>query len=190
MGRNTGYGISKSEGTIIASLLVFGILYVTIALPTLTTSQWFSQQTPLIQYLIFNIGFIAVTAIVFGLPYAHVTSKKFDVFGVLKSGIATWIGFSLVLDLLQPPLYVSPMGKITMMDASGLPNTSIDATITYLWQTFANCPNTIINVFGQQVSTLFIAVYLVTPVLGAVVAAYLLEPKMFEQCIGLHKQKR
>lgn len=168
-------GISKIEFKIVVLLSIFGAAWMLLVVPQLIQSSWFQTQNPLTQYLIYNIGQWALTAGLLGIPIGKLAEAGSRLNRMLRASISTFISFSWVLDMWQPPFYLDPAGHTIITNAASLPSVSVDATWAWIWSIlFPSVLNT---------STLYILVYLVTPFIGLILAAMILQPKRFTRML-------
>lgn len=170
--------LEKDELYLFGLLSVFAILWVVLITPYIERSDLFLRLNPVLQYVIFNIGFIVFTIVVINLPYRFFTGKKTQPVDMLKVGIAGWLMFSFVFDLWQPPYYISPSGNVLITSNESLPLTAIDAVMTYVWALIVPVNYTF---FGF--SLLYISVYIITPIIAVVLMMLILRPSLFRKII-------
>ena len=169
--------IEREEVGIIGGVAVLGLLWSFVAVPYLSSTPWFLNLYPLWAYLLYNIGWILAISVIFGGLVEFVVSEDFSVGETFRIGLSSWLGVSLIFDMLQPPLYLSTSGQILIpLGTSALENVAVDATAATLWQNLLGG-----FVYGQLfgVSSWFVLTYVVTPVIALVVMAFLLSPKKF-----------
>ncbi len=168
------FGIEESEFIAICSIALFSGVWAIFILPWLTASGIFLGLNPVFQYILFNLGFITLTIVIFGGIFAFAQKKTDHFTAMFRAGIATWLGFSFILDLWQPPFYLSSAGQALITQGAALPQTSVDAMMVYIW-----------GLVGATGFSLYLMVYFMTPIVATVVMAILLSPEKFFNFIGL-----
>jgi len=157
--------IERIELAAIITLAVFSIVWIVVVLPYMIDS-WFSTLIPPFQYILYNLGFITLSTVLMGIPLSFFVKRKLNLSGIFRGGLASWLSFSFVLDMLQPPLAYSSAGALLITDKASLAGVAVDTVAGWLW-----------NQVGISGSTLFTFVYVVTPLIAVIVAALLLKPK-------------
>jgi hypothetical protein len=68
-------------------------------------------------------------------------------------------------------LFLSPTGHVVITNPESLPGTSVDAAFAWLWT----------QIFPWMMNTpsLYYMVYLGTPIIGLLIAAFILKPRAF-----------
>src|SRR5207245_9109948 len=94
---------------VIIVYVIFGLIYVALVLPYLTTASWFFTLNPIAAYLLYNFGYIFILAGTFGFILGLVGGDVVIV-GLLKIGFAGFFFFGglfvLCHILLACSLYV------------------------------------------------------------------------------------
>lgn len=164
---------TKFELLLLGLIATFASIWVLIITPNLEQSSYFYNLNPIFQYLLFNTGFILLSIIIINVPYKLIADEEFDFLINLKLGISGWLIFSFIFDLWQPPNYLSPLGQILIPAQAALPNTAVDAMVTYVWSSIISP-----NIFVNGISLLYIFVYFVTPIIAVISMIMLLKPSL------------
>lgn len=170
--------VTKQELYLFGLLIIFASIWIILVIPDLVNSTAFNNLNPVGQYIVFNIGFVLLTIVLINIPYKLITHHKVNLTDTLKIGIAGWLLFSFVLDLWQPPNYISTEGQILITAKQSLPNTADDAMLTFVWSHVI--PS---NVFIKGVSLLYIAVYFFTPIITVLVMILLFKPSVVKKVL-------
>src|SRR2546427_6943358 len=153
---------------VIIVYVIFGLIYVALVLPYLTTASWFFTLNPIAAYLLYNFGYIFILAGTFGF-IVGLAGGDADIDGLLKSGIAGFLLFSWIFDMWQPPLAWSLSGQLLIpAGTAALENVAVD----YIW-------GWIFLGLGVPPSILFYIVYGVVPILAIIFAGLLISPSKF-----------
>lgn len=169
--------LHRRELVIIAGFLVFGLVWAFGVLPSLTTTPWFVALNPVAAYVLYNLGFIIIVSLVFGGMVSFFLGGENEIFDLIRTGLAGWLLFSGVFDLLQPPLYLSTSGQVLIpLGTASLENVAVDAMFAYVWR---GALGNAVNISFLGVSLWFILVYLITPIIAILIAAILLAPRRF-----------
>jgi hypothetical protein len=134
----------------------------------LISNTWFQGQNPLIQYIVYNLGIITSFTVMIGVPVSYFLEREVNVWAMIKSGIAAFILFAFVLDMVEPPLAYDTSGNLLITNSSALPGTAVDRVAGWAW--------TGVGVTGYW---LYFTVYIITPIIAAISAALLLKPREF-----------
>jgi hypothetical protein len=163
--------VTRNEAILLGIITVFAIVWMFLIVPFLSEWTWFQQQIPPVQFLLFELGFLVglITALGFPIQYAYVSKKNDNdstlevVIGAVKIGVSAWLGNKLVLAMLDPPFYLSHTGQVILDNPEAMTGTSVDATVTWVWQQA-----------GLSGPMLYNFVYIVTPILvvTAIVLAF------------------
>lgn len=164
--------INKLELILLGLMTVFALVWVLIVTPYMEQSNTFANLNPVFQYILFNTGFILLSIVFINIPVKLVSKKKINFITMVKVGLAGWLLFSFIFDLWQPPNYLSPTGQILIPAQSALPNTAVDAMLTYLWSFII--PQTLVMGY----SLVYIFVYFITPIIAVFAMILLLKPSM------------
>lgn len=177
MPKTKSIGISRDEWIAILSIAVIALILI-FSLPAVMSSDWFTNLIPPLQYIIFNIGFILLTVVIFGIPVSLALHQKIDFAALFKGGISSWLIFTFIFDLWQPPFAFSPSGALLIQNSTSLIGSSVDYMLGWTIMQFFSVQNVIITlpVLGH-ISLLFILVYFITPIISVLIAALILEPK-------------
>jgi hypothetical protein len=172
------FQISKDEWLVIGSIFCAALMLISI-LPRTMNSTWFTSLVPPFQYFVFNLGFILLTIVMFGIPMTFFLKQKIHFWTMLRGGIGSWLIFSFMLDLWQPPFAFGVSGKQIISDSGTLVGTSVDCMLGWLYihtipfhiqDIFLNLP-----IIGR-ISLLFMMIYFFTPIISVIVAAFLFKP--------------
>ena len=169
--------IERDEAILMSGFGILGLSWAFVVTPLLTSASWFVFLNPVAAYLLYNIGWILLISAVFGGFVAHFLIEEGNIIHMFRVGIATWIGFSFLFDMWQPPLYLSTRGQVLIpLGTQALENTAVDAMTAYVWQSFFG---SIVQseIFG--ISLWFVLTYVVTPALALIVMGLILKPKQF-----------
>ncbi len=169
-------GLGLRNPAVLAGLVIFGLfglVWVLIILPVLSSSSSFYTLSPLLAYPIYNVGFLFLTIAFFGYFFGSILlGQHFNLVTGLKLGVSGWLTFSFVLDMLAPPVFLSPTGQVLIpLGTSSLENVAVDA--------FASVAFVSLFPWIQGTPALYYLTYLVTPFLVLVIAAIILTPKQF-----------
>jgi hypothetical protein len=165
---------TKKEAVIVASMVLFSVLWVFLVIPFLTSSMWFQGLIPPFQYILFYLGFAVLVTLLIGLPVAWAVAtskhgkKTVDYFLALRIGLGSWISFSLILDNWLPPYYLAPSGAVLLNVPRALTGTAVDACLAWIFQQI-----------GVSGPTLYYYVYALTPAIAVVLTALILAGKDF-----------
>jgi hypothetical protein len=170
-----------SELIIIAMIAVFGVFWVIWMMPFLSTSAWFAGIAPIWQYLIFNLGFILLITVTFGSVVSLLRHQRFDLWEMIKSGLASFIVFSFIFDLWQPPYYIGVNGTILITNTGALAGTAVDAALYYVWTLIGINPLWMID----HVAWIYICVYFFSPIIAGFLAAILFDPEILYKMVGV-----
>ncbi|PIU76022.1 hypothetical protein COS75_01215 [Candidatus Pacearchaeota archaeon CG06_land_8_20_14_3_00_35_12] len=137
-------------------------------------SSWFIEAVPPLRYLLYNVGFILLTILIFGVPLTYVIHQKLHLFKMIKYGFSSWLAFSFLLDIWQPPLAWGANGTLLITNLGSLVGTSVDYMSGWFWLKVFPSIN---QIFIGKISLLFVFVYFLTPILIAFIIALILRPK-------------
>lgn len=168
----------RDEFVLLGLLAIFAAFWVFLVEPYLGTSQIFLGLNPVVQYVIFNVGFIIFAIVIINIPYLLTFHEHIGFFRMLRIGFAGWLLFSFIFDLWQPPYFLSPSGQILITIQQALPNTAVDAMLTWIWSQII--PNIIIV---NGLSLLYLFVYGITPVLATLAMIFILKPNAFRKLV-------
>lgn len=168
----------KDEFVLLGLLAVFAALWVFLIEPYLGQSQIFLGLNPILQYVLFNVGFIVFAIVIINVPYLVSFHEHIGFFRMIRVGFAGWLLFSFIFDLWQPPYFLSPSGQVLITVQQALPNTAVDAMLTYVWSSII--PN---NITINGLSFLYLFVYGVTPILATLAMIFILKPNAFRRLV-------
>ena len=153
---------------------IIGIVWVIGIMPVLSTSGWFVNLDPLYAYPVYNIGFLFLTSGIFGGLINSLMYGRSNLTNAVKYSVASWLGFSMILDMWMAPYYMGVSSNVNYsLGSESLSNTSVDAFAAAVWKYVA--PEQIsLNLFG--ISVWFLLVYVATPILAFLVMIFLLKP--------------
>jgi hypothetical protein len=170
--------ITRDEWIVIGAIVLAALVLVCI-LPKTMNSEWFASLIPPLQYLTFNLGFILLTIVIFGIPTTFFLKQKIHLLTMLRGGIGSWLIFSFMLDLWQPPFAFGISGKQIIVDSGTLVGTSVDCMLgwTYIHFFPFHLQNIFLNLpLVGKISLLFVMIYFITPIFSVIVAALLFKP--------------
>ena len=170
--------IDKEEWKIIAGLAAFSAVWILFVVPYLTGSADWNSMNPVLQYMLYNLGFILFTVASFGAILTMAFKQKFNTSNAFRNGISSWLGFSWVIDMWQPPNYIDTMGNVVITNAAALPNTSVDGMFVYIFDTLMPFLKTTVVPFFN-VSAEWVVVYMAVPLLTVTMVAYILSNGQF-----------
>jgi hypothetical protein len=154
--------ITRNEAILLVVIAVFAVLWMVWVVPWLSASVWYQQQIPPVQFLVFELGFITGIVAVIGFPiqYAYYRLKKRVsvpktelVLGALKIGVSFWVGNKFIMDMWEPPFYLSTSGAVLLNNSEAMTKTAVDATVAWVWQQI-----------GASGFLLYFATYVIFPV--------------------------
>jgi len=177
--------ISKDEWLIIGSILAFAFVWIIFITPWMMYSDWFMNLIPPIQYLIYHIGHIMVTFIVFGTPTAFTIRKKVNFWDIVRGGISSWLCISFIIDIWIAPLAINPDGVFMITKSETLIGAAVDYMMAWCYsKVFVGIENVFITIpYYRSFSMLFVLTYFLTPIIAAFLMALFLRPKMFKNLI-------
>lgn len=165
----------------VLAVLMFGFFAVTWVfglIPVLVSSVWFTTLIPPFQYILYNFGYYLMTVMFVYIPYAAMyKNEHVKLLTLLRSGLAQWILFSFVLDMLQPPMFLKTNGQVAITDSGALPGVSVDSMTAWLWQQ-VGIPNAPI---------LFDMVYFITPIIAVIISVVLFNADSVWGMMGIEK---
>lgn len=162
-------------------LIVFAVFSFILVIPYSQNSEDFQTLNPVLQYILFNLGFIVFSIVFINIPFRFFTGKKIKIIDMFKIGLAGWLLFSFIFDLWQPPYYLSTDGEVLIKSQQALPFTAVDGMLAYLWS-FLIPANFLINNF----SLLYIAVYIFTPIITVFTMMVLFKPDVIKKAVLRH----
>jgi len=179
------FEISRDEWIIIGSVLAFAFVWILFITPSMMYSDWFTSLIPPIQYLIYHIGHIILTFIVFGTPTGFTLNKKIDFWGIIRGGIFSWLCISFIIDIWIAPFAINPEGNFIIKRGETLIGAAVDYVVGWSYSkllpgiegVFVTIPS------WRSFSMLFLLTYFLTPVIAAFLMALTLRPKMFKNLI-------
>jgi len=171
----------KREKIIVLVLALFSAIWCLFIMPTFMNSGWFTTLIPPFQYLLFNLGFLAVFILIAGFPISYFANNhEIKIKDSLRWGFGLWLGSSMIIDLWQPPYYVDTSGNLLILNPnpSALTGTAIDSVMVWIWRE--------LNISGPA---LFYLTYLLTPIIAALFLALVLAPRQFIGLFASVKEK-
>ncbi len=175
--------ITTDEWFVIGSIAALATTLIAL-LPPMMNSPWFTDLIPPIQYLIYNIGFILLTIVLIGVPISYLHDQAIEYWNVFRSGVSSWLIFSFILDVWQPPFAFGTNGSSLINDPHSLYGASVDHMLGWVYLHFVD-PTVFFNlpVLGP-VSFLFILIYFITPICAVFVSALLFKPGFLVSMFG------
>lgn len=179
------FKITREEWIIIGAVLTFAIIWILFITPTMMYSEWFASLLPPIQYLIYHVGHIILTFIVFGTPTGYTIKKRVDLMGTIRGGIFSWLMISFIIDIWIAPFAISTDGRIMITKSETLVGTSVDYMVAWTYsRLFPGVSDVFVTIpFLRTFSLLFVLTYFLTPILAAFLMALFLKPRMFKNLL-------
>lgn len=169
------------EWQIILWLALFSFIWIFFVIPFLTTNDVYLTQNPIVQYFLYNLGFISLTTATFGLVLTLWEENRINLTKLIKNGIASWLGVSFIFDLWQPPFYIDLLGNpVHSTEASSLANTTIDGALVFFYNSLFPTAK---DVILFNISLLYVLVYIFTPILALILMALLLSTSKFKKVV-------
>ncbi|MBU1179621.1 hypothetical protein KJ885_01620 [Patescibacteria group bacterium] len=176
MNRFQKVNISKDEWFVIGLITILAFVLIGL-LPKIMNSRWFISLIPPLQYISFNFGFILLTIILFGMPTSYFLKQRIHILTMLRGGVSSWLIFSFMLDLWQPPFAFGPGGGQLILLPESLVGTSVDYMLGWTYIQIFPVQNVILNIpIIGKISLLFILIYFITPILAVLIVALVLRP--------------
>lgn len=160
----------KSKLKIIFAVGIFSIIWNIFILSIII--PYLSNQNPIIQYLLYNIGSIGLWFAIAGTILTGLrTSYNFK--EAFIDGITAFFLFSFVFDMWEPPFAYDAQGKVLISDPKSLIGASVDQVWGYIFTTiFPQIQNTMIPLLN--ISFLYIAVYVLVPMAWIIISSIIL----------------
>ncbi len=158
---------------LILIILTIGGIYVLLVLPPLQSSSGFEALPPPLQYVAYNFGFYLLFSGVIGTLVSQAVYHRITTVGVLISGLGTFVLFSFVYDMLQPPFALSPSGQFIISQNGTLAGTAVDYMTAWSW-----------SQVGISGPALYYMTYAVTPILAIIVSVLVLGAGRFLKVYG------
>lgn len=176
--------LEHEELKILGGLLIFSLLWIALAVPFVTSNPLFTSQNSVIQYFLFNFGFIIASIVVFGTIITMVLEKKYSYKDAFINGLSLWLSFSFILDIFMPPYAIDALGnEIITGNSTGI-NASTDKMFAFIFNSILPQLKSIVIPF-LNVSFLYLAVYVFVPVLTAFIVALVLSKGNFIKWFNL-----
>ena len=179
------FEISRDEWIVIGSVLIFALVWIIFITPGMMYSDWFKNLIPPFQYLIYHVGHIMITFIVFGTPTGFTIKKRIDFWGVIRGGISSWLCISFIIDIWVAPLAINPDGSFMITKSETLIGASVDYMVAWSYsKLFVGIENVFVSIpFWRMFSMLFVLTYFLTPIIAAFLMALFLRPRVFKNLI-------
>jgi hypothetical protein len=159
----------------VGAIGAFALVWAVLVIPALMVSAWFAAMAPPFQYVLYNVGFYLFTVVVVYLPYWYLRGKRVKWEKVLIAGLATWILFSFVIDMWEPPQFLGWNGAILITNETSLPGTAVDAMTAWCW-----------NALGVPYSNaLYICTYVITPIITIIIAVLIFKANSVWKGLGV-----
>ena len=161
--------ISKTEIYGVIGFLAIGAIFVAGVNPYLQNAPWFYNLNPLLAYPLYNIGWILLFTVSFGIPIGYFVKRSVSIKSMLLGGLAGFSFHSWVFDTLQSPFYLAKDGSVLIpVGTPSLQNTAVDVFWATIWAKI-----------GFSGAGLYYATYFGTIIITIVLLALLLTPKAF-----------
>lgn len=170
------YKITWQDLLILAGVVGFAVLWIFVIIPIMSTGNWYYSLNPVLQYLLFNIGFLALITIFFGLPFALNSKSERKILKTFLYGLSSYIIISFIIDMWLPPYYLSPSGQILITSNAAFSYTAVDAMTSWLW-------NAAGIVYGTH--AIYIMTYVITPIIAGVFSIILFRPEIILGAFGV-----
>lgn len=175
--------ISTDEWIVIASIATLATILIAL-LPLIMNDTWFTDLIPPIQYLIYNVGFILLTIVLIGAPISYLQDQTIEYWHTIRSGVSSWLIFSFILDVWQPPFAFGTSGRSLIDDSHSLYGASVDHMLGWIYGHFVDPASFLhVPVLGD-VSLLFFLIYFVTPISAVFISALLFKPGFLVSMFG------
>lgn len=162
--------IDQSKIKIIVSIALFALVWNILIINFLANWDSFKQINPVFQYILYNLGFVALSIATIGVVLSLVRKKHLDLKTAIIDGILSFLLFSLVFDLWQPPFAYDAQGNSLIKDSKSLIGASVDEMLGYVFiSLFPNIQKTMIPFIN--VSFLYVAIYILVPVVWTILIA-------------------
>lgn len=162
--------IDKTKLKIILAIAVFALVWNILITQFLTTWDTFRQINPILQYVIYNLGFIALAIATVGVILSFARKRELDIRTAVIDGILSFLLFSLVFDLWQPPFVYDAQGNSLILDNKSLTSASSDGMLGYIFTSlFPSIQHSFISF--TNISFLYFAIYILVPIVLTIVIA-------------------
>ena len=164
--------ISIDEWFVIGSITALATVLIAL-LPLIMNDAWFTNLIPPLQYLIYNIGFILLTIVLIGVPLSYAQAHAIEYWSMFRNGVSSWLIFSFIFDVWQPPYAYGTIGHALITDVHSLYGASADHMLGWVYLHFID-PSLFVSLpFLGHISILFVLVYFVTPIVAVIISALL-----------------
>lgn len=168
--------VDSFEARLVLCLAVFGVVWQLLIVPFLPF-LWVGLN-PVLQYLIFNLGFVFLFVAIVGVGFSLLTTHEVDLWCMVRGGIGAFIVFSFALDLWQPPFAYGSCGQLLIPSELSLVGASVDRMVGFVFESlFGSFGN--FSLFEMCFSLKYVFIYVLVPILAFLVAAFLFTPKKF-----------
>lgn len=169
-------GLRKTEILVVFGFALLGLLWSFLIVPAMTSQSWFLTLNPVPAYFAYNTGWILLVSMVFGGLVSHFAMSEGNIGHVFRVGIASWITFSFLFDMWQPPLYLSYGGLVLIpLGTPALENTAVDAMAAYVWHVILG--NYVHIILFDGISLWFVLTYGATSAIAILVMVLILRPR-------------
>lgn len=178
--KSDGRGIEKAEIIIIFFFAVFGIVWNHFVIPAMQDSAFFNHLNPVEAYFTYNLGLILIFIAFLGLPVGYFINGEISIVDTIRGGTSVFIGFSWVLDLLQPSFAWNRAGDLVIP----LTNENMEVTaVDYMF-------GWVFIHLGVDKIHLYDMVYTGVPILAVIIIAFVSPPKKLLELLGLWNSKK
>jgi len=179
------FEISRDEWIVIGSVLIFAFVWIIFVTPSMMYSDWFKNLIPPIKYLVYHVGHIILTFIVFGTPTGFTLNKKVHFWGIIRGGIFSWLCISFIIDVWITPFSINPEGVFIISEGETLVGAAVDYMVGWCYsKILPGIENVFVTVpYWRAFSMLFILTYFFTPIIAAFLMALVLKPRIFKNLI-------
>jgi len=176
-------GLQSSELRTLMALLAFAVIWTVIVMPFIQTQSAITTLNPIFQYFLFNLGFIILSIVVFGIIY-RVVKKHYDMKKAFSRGISAWFGVSFIYDMWSPPYVIDYQGNLVQMGDASAVNATVDMMWAFIFQSLFPAIATI-RVPLVDLSMLYVAVYGLVPALTVLAMALIFTEGKFKKMVNL-----
>lgn len=144
-------------------LALFGVIWFAIVVPGMVASLWWMGLNPFQQYFLYNIGIFLIITVGFGSFVALALTQRIGIVHMFINGFAAFLFYSFILDNFSPPFAVSHAGVLQIPLGDTLAPAAVDYMLGWAWISL-----------GLHGTAVYWAVYIITPTLAILGAAFLL----------------
>jgi len=140
-------------------LILIGVFWVLVAVPSMISSVWFQSLNPIEQWLLYESGMFVLIVGVLGFMITTAMQGRANFLMILVNGLGVWLLFEFVFDMYQTPFAIDQAGQFIIQPGATLIGCSVDYMMGWFW-----------SCFGIGGPALYYMVYLVTPLAAIIIA--------------------